>query len=213
MKKIDFDIAVEHPERPHFTVNSIDSDIGFLHIPKTAGRNLVKAIKDNNITGVSNLKHTPLMYLKEKLSDKFNTLRTFCFVRNPYERYYSACKHSNINVSDIEVLSDSIILGLVDGIEWYLLFDIKFIAHFFTQTHFIFNSDDTPLVNTIYRYEDIKTGIYDMKETYTIDIISSFIIQENLSSDWRTVLSEKTMRNIEKIYARDFELLNYPIEL
>lgn len=176
----------------------------FIHIPKTGGRYLLKTIKSKYKINYS--VHAPSFYIKRHRQNYSNRF-SFAIVRNPYERFLSACGHARIKVpADIEKVSNSIVNG---DVNWASRYDILHYEHFFTQKHFIVDLDsEEVLVDFIGKYEDFKSTINTLKQN-NLDISDIFELKENKSNDWKNVLTEQTKRNIEIIYKEDFEQFNY----
>ena len=65
-----------------------DSNTIFVHIPKTAGISIVKAIYGD----VSNEGHRSIYFYKKVFNKDFEDFFTFSFIRNPYDRLYSSYK-------------------------------------------------------------------------------------------------------------------------
>lgn len=184
------------------------TNIGFLHIPKTAGRTIGMALM-YNYPEINRFKHSTVTYVESLSPDLFIDSFIFCVVRNPYERFYSACIH-NIPNESFELLSSRIL----SDPEWCLSYtNMGHHEHFFSQMTYII--DDTGLIRVDYigRFEDLQNVIDTLAIDHDVDLRKVFKYKEPISSDWREVLTEKTKRNIEKIYAEDFKQLNYKMEV
>jgi hypothetical protein len=187
------------------TIRHIRKNI-FIHIPKTGGTYITNRFKHLGLL-FSDTVHTPACFIKKEYGDNYSKGISFTFVRNPYERFLSACKHNKVHLpSDIELLSELIVKGDID---WASKFSIFHYEHFFTQKHFITDFDNqTIIVDFIGKYETFKEDIFKLSKL-GIDLTSNFKIKKNVSSNWKDILTNKTKENIVKIYKEDFEILGY----
>ena len=186
-----------------------DASPTYIHIPKTAGRSFTKAVCDNPANSKLNYStHAPARLIIRH-HEFFKESFKFAVVRNPYERYYSACKHARIyDARGIEELSE---LQLSSNMDWSSNLDVMHYEHFFTQTHFVTANDNkTLLIDYTARYENLPELVEKLKE-HGIDVTRTFNIRENKSINWPELLTPKTKLNIAKLYKQDFELFNYDI--
>lgn len=186
-----------------FRTDSIDiNSIAFIHIPKTAGRYISKLLIESDIKFRKTL-HTPVRFLSKIKPKTF----TFAIVRNPYERFYSACKFGGYEDSKtIEDISNKLLYSR--GIDWISDYSLFHFEHFFTQKHFIIDFDGNIRIKHIGRYEEIEKTIEALKEK-GFDIEDRFELKPNTSSNWKEVLSKKTIENLNEIYREDFKEFKY----
>lgn len=176
----------------------------FIHIPKTGGMTFSKEFKIADLN-INNLLHTPARFIKERFPKIYGEEFTFAIIRNPYERFLSACRFNKVEDEDIEELSTMIRNG---DVNWCSDFSINHYEHFFTQKHFITDFDnETIIVDYIGRFEDLAKVVEVLKDN-NVDITNHFKIKETKSSSWESQLSEKTKENISYIYREDFKLFN-----
>lgn len=167
----------------------------YIHIPKTGGRYMRKILRIEKINH-SNPGHRTALYARGKIED-FENKFSFACVRNPYERFLSACVFNGLR--DFEKVSNQVIEGDVSA---------KHPVHFKTQKSFVTNKNGDIIIKYIGRFEKFNEFIEGLKER-GVDVTNSHEFEENKSSDWETRLTEKTKENIRKIYKEDFELFNY----
>lgn len=172
----------------------------FIHVPKTGGKYLTKLLNENGCL-VTKVVHTPSIKVKRMLGTQYDDRFSFAFVRNPMERFLSACNYNNI--SDYEGLSTSIIKNP----DWVSKYNVHNVEHFFTQSHFITDWEGNIIVDFLGRYENLKEDIERLK-LENIDL-SGYEVSEPLSKNYNTILTDKTRSNIRSIYKEDFELLKY----
>lgn len=184
-----------------------NSKTGFLHIPKTAGRTLNRLFIDM-LPDVNIFTHSTVQYIESIYPEIFIDSFIFCIVRNPYERFYSACRHAKLPLDAFHALT----VDLINDPEWNLKYpEMLHPEHFLSQFYYISDANGVIKVNYLGRYEALQEAINYLAIEKGLDVRSGFTLEAAESSDWATVLSEQTKRNIEIIYAKDFELLNYPM--
>lgn len=177
-----------------YRVNKIinNDDIVFIHIPRTGG-----TLLSINALNINSYSHTPIKLISQKIKGN----KTFCVVRNPYERFYSACKYANID--NIEAFTESIL----NSVDWIGDYDISHIEHFFTQCHFVLK-DGKVSIDYIFKYEYFDDNIKNLKSK-GVRFKEGFKYRVSKSSNWNQVLTDKTKRNIEIIYRDDFKQFDY----
>lgn len=169
----------------------------FIHIPKTGGRYLRKIIGDCNVN-VSYIGHRTAADSAKYIKDEFNERFTFACIRNPYERFLSACVFNKLQ--DFEDVS----IRLLNKDSKHS----KYQTHFSTQKSYVTDNSGKIIVDYIGRFEKFNEFIDGLKER-GVDVTSKHEYKECKSSDWETRLTEKTKENIRKVYKEDFELFEY----
>jgi len=171
----------------------------YIHIPKTGGRYMKKLLKKSGMKfAISG--HMSASEHKKIFGDEFNKRFTFACVRNPYERFLSACVYNDL--INFEDASNKLVN------EEY--FKLGFKKHFYTQKYFVTDEDGEILVDYIGRFEKFDEFIDGLKERDKhTNITSIHEFKEYKSFDWETRLTEKTKENIRKFYNEDFELFGY----
>lgn len=201
----------------------------FIHIPKTAGTSIEKALglnQDYNIPDskkiYGNLGHYELDHaLAEDIykmlgPDDYHKFYKFAFVRNPYDRlvsrYYHTCKYNDIRF-----------LGYCDSFE-------EFINKLYNKFQTINNEQHI----TVTQYLPQSKYIYKNGELM-VDFVGRF---ENLNDDWAKICSKlginkqlerhmssshpdyknyyqnKSLQNkVYEMYKEDFDNFNYNYEL
>jgi len=128
----------------------------FIHVPKTAGTSVVKAL-----FGVDS-RHVPCVEYEKANPRKFTQYFKFAFVRNPWSRLYSAytfLKRGGINEVD-QAWAASNLAG-IDSFEQFVLewLDAEAMTswvHFMPQHHFITDSSGKVAMDFIGRMENIN---------------------------------------------------------
>lgn len=190
--------------------------MNFIHIPKVAGSSFFKLLSaqtENRPIGYSDivtyLGHNRAVYAPHP---------TFCFIRNPYDRLVSAY---NYLIKDREsVYPDTfyrtVLLKYHDFKDF--VFHIEehnlnqFIWHIQPMSYYICDDDGKICVDYIFKIE-----LPELIDTFLHDIG----IEENLSSIFVNVyehepykqwMDSETKKEIERVYALDFEIFYYEKE-
>lgn len=181
----------------------------FIHIPKTAGISISKTIYDDNVIGHRSLKK----YKNINLKDYY----IFSFVRNPYDRIFSAynfLKKGGINDLDRD-FNDKYLNNLSNFEEFVLDFlnskSIYSYIHFIPQYEFLINSDNNfNNVDFIGKFENIEKDFYFIKNKLNIN---KKLKKENIFNlkhlnynDYYTIEMKEKIFNL---YKKDFLYFNY----
>ncbi len=182
----------------------------FIHIPKTAGMSLAQAIY-GDVVGSAHRKVSFFRYiLKKELDDYFK----FCFVRDPYDRLYSAYKFlekGGVNQHDKRAFDkflsryknfeDFVINGLSNKV-------MNEIIHLVPQIDFICDKKGKILVDYIGKFENLQIEIKTLSEKLNKEIILSHL-NLNKKKSFDKVFTDKMRKRVRKLYAKDFEILGY----
>ena len=123
----------------------------FVHIPKTAGISIIKAIYGD----VSKEGHRSIYFYKKLFDKDFEDFFTFSFIRNPYERLYSSYKflqNGGMNQHDKSAFQKYLSHYsdfedfVLNGLNSEIIFEI---IHFIPQSEFICNNDGKIIVDFI----------------------------------------------------------------
>lgn len=173
----------------------------YIHIPKNSGKYIRHNIKinlDNTIIKkfwgydeYFDYAHIPFM-MKDNFINFLNGeyINYYTYTRNPYHRIISAFFYKNVD-SNINNFKKFIKEKLIK-FDFNKNFN-KDIIHYYPQYMFICNHDFQ--INEV-KFEKLENNYYEIKEY-------------NLSN----FFDEDTIKIINKIYKKDFELFNYEIIL
>ena len=185
-----------------------DDDPVFIHIPKTGGSYLRRTLEKSGVRFIS-AAHKGASVLTTnhpRFGDiNFHGRFSFACVRNPYERFLSACRfgrHIGNYPVDFERKSVDLILGL----EGRRGSDRR--PHFQTQKSMVVDSDGEIIVKYIGRYEQFNEFIQGLAE-HGLDVTSLYEFKQHKSVDWESTLTEATKENIRELYEEDFTLFGY----
>ena len=188
-----------------------ESNTIFIHIPKTAGISLVNGIYGD----VSNEGHRKVDFYKKIFTKKFKEFFLFSFVRNPYDRLYSAFKFlqaGGMNIHDqnaykqhligFEDFEDFIFNGLNNKI-------VNEIVHFKLQSEFICNNSGEIIVDFVGKYENIDRDLSQLSMLINKDIFLPHLNKGKAKQKYDQIYTNEMKGIVYKIYRRDFEIFNY----
>ena len=183
----------------------------FIHIPKTAGISLVNGIYGD----VSNEGHRKVHFYKKIFGKKFKKFFVFSFVRNPYDRLYSAYKFlqtGGMNIHDKNAykqyligyknFEDFIFNGLNNQI-------VNEIVHFKLQSEFICNNYGEIIVDFVGKYENIDKDLSQLSKLINKDIFLPHLNKGKAKQKYDKIYTNEMKDIVYKMYRRDFEIFNY----
>ncbi len=186
------------------------SRIVFIHIPKTAGISLIKAIyNDINLPG-----HRSFFFYNTALNMKNEKYFCFSFVRNPFDRLYSAymfLKKGGINHID-RLIYETYLLKFNDfedfvlnGLDNKLIFKI---THFIPQHEFLCDRRGNIMVDFIGRFENLEDDVKSLSIKLKKDIRLNHY-NSNYKKDYKEVYTAKMVSKVKTIYYKDLKIFNY----
>ncbi|GED43142.1 sulfotransferase family 2 domain-containing protein [Cobetia marina] len=200
----------EFPYRKHFDRNKCI----FIHIPKAAGTSVLAALGKKGEKGRD---HVSWQTYKKADSKKFNNYFKFSFVRNPYDRAFSAyhyiLKGGNQGPEDSRVAASlAKYRGFDDFVEnglWQGAFRSHLLFH--SQSSFIMSADDRLMVDFLGHFETLDQDFKIVAEKLGID---SSIAHRN-KGDVRCRVAQESMASATReklaiLYAQDFANFGYP---
>ncbi|WP_199769996.1 sulfotransferase family 2 domain-containing protein [Helicobacter canadensis] len=189
----------------------------FIHIPKVAGTSIERVVFESSKWLVGHKK--AIDYIK-KDKDKFESLFSFAFVRNPFDRTVSAFHYlkgrsctlgdkrwADIHLKDYENFNDFAL-----ALENKTVRDkILSWMHFVPQYRFVCDENRSILVNFIGKFENIEKDFEVVKKQLKIN---RDLVHANSSSheSYKKYYNEQTYQIISEIYRNDFELFDYDLE-
>ena len=198
------------PYRPYM----VKKQCIFIHIPKVAGTSILSVLGHNK-----GRDHLPWYVYYTANPIRFERYYKFAFVRNPWERVYSAyCylrsggnKQSDLKLAKIlkqySTFNEFVVKGLGKGL---------FRNHlmFIPQSYFILGQNGVPVVNFLGRYERLQNDFEKICDRLEI---SSNLPQLNKSpqqiNDFREAYSStESIGIVEEIYKQDVKVFGYRFE-
>ena len=182
----------------------------FIHIPKTGGNSIYKALFSKESNG-----HIRWSQYQKKNRKKFQEFFKFAVVRNPWDRLVSAffyLKKGGMNSLDKKWAEDNI--------QEYKTFDefvkrwinqknIFSYAHFKPQSYWICDENNKIMVDFIARIETIDEDFLFLSNK--IDSKQESLKKLNSVSrlDYRKYYNDKTINIVKNVYKNDIELFGY----
>ena len=206
--KIKVFFGVEEKEINPILSIFLDKKCVFFHIPKTAGISI-----SNSLFGDIKWGHRNVDFYKSHYGEKvFNSLYKFCFVRNPYERLFSAytfLKEGGINNQDLE-FSNSYLQEFASFDEFVLKGlekeEIMNWVHFKPQYTFVCDENDNIVMDFVGKMENLNADFNAVCKHLNIE---SELQKLNMSATKKNDFSEEVKTMIKLKYQKDFNLF-YP---
>ncbi len=187
----------------------------FIHIPKTAGISLSKTLFGNLGPGHISIKKYQIIYSKEEFLNYFK----FTFVRNPWERVFSAYSFlKNGGMNEIDEKWAAINLKAFDNFEEFIkigLFkrNIRRHLHFKPQYKFLLTPYNKKiLVDFIGFFENIENDFKYIKNKLSMDA-DVYLKHENKSGNrkhnYKDYYTNEMKDIVAHIYKKDIEIFGY----
>ena len=182
----------------------------FIHIPKTAGLSVVKAIYGDVSGGV----HRTISFYKHVLAKDLSDYFTYTFIRNPYDRLYSAYKFlekGGMNQCDRQAFEihlkrySNFQDFVLNGLNKKMMRDIM---HFIPQTDFICDKKGRVLVNYIGKFENLQIDFKTLSDKLNKEIVLPHL-NLNKKESFDKIFTVEMRKIVRKLYAKDFEILGY----
>lgn len=181
----------------------------FIHIPKAAGLSLNYSLFNNKGGGHRFILDYSLIFSKSK----FDNYYKFSFVRNPYDRLFSAFRFlksggissydktwSVVNLSNVSSFEDFVL-------NWLSKDKLHSIIHFYPQYEFVCDINGEIIVDKIFYFETIDKDFNTLCSILGINNNLNFHNKTN--SNIKEFYSEKMKEKVFLLYQKDFELFNY----
>ncbi|QEC69079.1 sulfotransferase family protein [Panacibacter ginsenosidivorans] len=213
------------PPRKAYVAGNINYDHHyiFIHIPKNAGTSVYKALSFSNST------HAEAKQYKQMLGKSYEDFFSFCFVRNPFDRFISTYNyarleesyyHSSIDPSktkfgkhlDYDILKDASLEEAVDLLLEGKLIHDKAWNHWKPQVQWILDEDEKVIVDYIGRLENIQTDFSYICNKLQLPVHNSLPalnVSEAKKKDYRDLINPGMRAKLEHYYRKDLEILEY----
>ena len=186
----------------------------FLHVPKTGGTALVKAL---------DLEHTGYHDGWWDYPGETKDYCTFAVVREPLARFVSQYNYAMSQETvwhkqgtqheypDLQALREMTLLEVVDDLRKPLQKRLLKECGWWTQSQFIFNHQEDLQCDYLLRYEELEADLAVMLRRQNLKPIS--IPPSNVSQKTITrgdlLVNKQFLERFVSVYDRDFELLGY----
>lgn len=186
----------------------------FIHIPKVAGTSILDFLGKNK--GGRN--HLPWYVYYTANTYKFNQYFKFSFVRNPWDRIYSAYtylvlggnKHGDMNIANeirsYQNFDHFVIEGLGTG---------RYRNHllFIPQSEFILGPKGDLVVDFLGYYEQLEEDFYRIRLITGKKLGLPQLNKTEKKNNFKDVyLSQESINIIEQIYRQDVKIFKYSFE-
>ena len=182
----------------------------FIHIPKTAGISIAKAIfGDVSLEG-----HRSIFFYQKVFEKEYTDFFTFTFVRNPWDRLYSSYKFlekGGINIHDKNAYEMYLSQYhdfedfVLNGLDNKLIYEI---THFIPQSEFICNPKGEVLVDFLGKFENLEYDIKKLSEKINKEVVIEHH-NKNKKKPYIDVYTNQMKLKVEEIYQRDIDIFKY----
>ena len=182
----------------------------FIHIPKTAGVSLIKAIYgDVSLSG-----HRSFYFNSIALGVKKDEYFSFSFVRNPFDRLYSSymyLKNGGMNIHDKLAFNtyfskfNDFEDFILNGLSKKLIYQI---THFIPQHEYLCDKRGSILVDFVGRFENIDNDILLLSKKLKKDIKLNHH-NYNKKLDYKEVYTDEMIDKVYQIYQTDIDIFKY----
>lgn len=188
----------------------VDRRFVFVHIPKTAGKSVRKAIYGK----ADGACHASLPVLLQQLPGERDDYFVFAFVRNPWDRLYSTYRYlsrggnqqrEDLHFANTELAACGDFRGFV--MEWLRADRLEDYPHLIPQRRFLGPGDDFG-VDLVGRFEQIEA---DFERIASQIGVAPTLGMENASppADYRDAYDDDTRAKVGQLYLEDVEAFNY----
>tara|TARA_B100000945_G_C20384911_1_gene599188 strand:+ start:682 stop:1353 length:672 start_codon:yes stop_codon:yes gene_type:complete len=182
----------------------------FIHIPKTAGVSLIKAIYGN----VTFSGHRSFYFNNIALNIQDEKYFSFAFVRNPFDRLYSAymfLQKGGINHDDKLAFSSHMLKFqdfedfVLNGLDEKLIYKV---IHLIPQYDYLCDRKGNILVDFVGRFENLEYDIIMLSDRLNKKIELSHY-NYNKKKNYVEVYTEPMIEKVYKIYQKDIDIFEY----
>lgn len=188
----------------------------FIHIPKTAGTSVLRALgvkrKGRN--------HMPWYVYRNANPRRFNSYFKFCFVRNPWDRAYSAYRYlinGGNGTHDLELADSVRAFGsfdkfVMDGLAQGMF---RSLPLFLPQSNFVLGHNDHLKVDFVGRFENFENDIRQVTGRLHLKSTVPHLnrsMHNNKHSYQEAYHSAEAIEAIEAIYIQDINTFDYAFD-
>lgn len=178
----------------------------FIHIPKTSGSSLYDLIQKNPFCNIEYESH---------FVTSNELIKLFAFVRNPYDRVvsmYFYLIHEDRMGTPLDAAYRHIILRYASFREFVLSIDkdnlLDFIVHLKPMWLWVLNENGV-IIPKIFKVEEPEKIDAFLAENGISNWINSPRLRKSEHEPYETYLDAEVIAEINRLYAKDFELFNY----
>lgn len=181
----------------------------FIHLPKTAGTSVSKAL------GLPSSRHVPAEAYRIANPGKFARFFKFAFVRNPYDRLvssYTFLNNGGMNEDDARFAKHH--LQPYESFEHFVLeglarhSEVQYWVHFRPQSNFICDSKGKNLMDFTGRFEQISED-YSVIANRLGKARDLPVTNQSRRGDYREAYSPELIDIVSRLYAEDLKTFGY----
>ncbi len=181
----------------------------FVHIPKTAGLSVVESVFGTHGG------HRSAAYYRKIFDKEFEQYFKFTFVRNPWDRLYSAYRFleaGGLNKHDKQAFE--IHLAKCKSFEDFVInwLDEKMIfkiIHFFPQSYFIVDDKGKSLVDYIGRFENLQKDYQHIVQQLGLEVSLPHVNKSNRKDSYQFIYTKEMEEKVARIYQEDISRFSY----
>jgi chondroitin 4-sulfotransferase 11 len=182
----------------------------FIHIPKSAGRSVVRGLFD-----VKSVEHAPADWYQKLDPEKYQRYFKFTFVRNPWDRLVSAYTYlaaGGANSSEEDSLWSNFI-NQFDSFdefvcEWISSENVMRNALLTPQTVFLKDQFGQLSMDFIGRFETLETDFSSVADRLGLDSTLPHLNKSN-PAHYRSYYSDRSREIVAEVYAEDIDCFSY----
>lgn len=184
----------------------------FVHIPKSAGISVGYSLYGRKTGDHRTIADYKLCLTRSEFASFFK----FTFVRNPWDRLFSAYSHmkrGGRNQHDFD-WSQKYLSGynsFDDFVsDWVNEDNVRLGLHFRPQYEFLCSKGSTPEVDRICRFENIAKDYEDVRRKLGVGTeLATHNATSSEKKDYRSYYNRKTIAIVESVYRQDIETFGY----
>lgn len=182
----------------------------FIHIPKTAGTSLVRTLFDTDS------RHLRYREYEKANPQKFARYFKFTFVRNPWDRLYSAfsfLKKGGMHEADRRWAEENLSSyadfdNFVKG--WVNPENVWSCIHFYPQHYFICDDQLNLKMDFVGRFESLKDDFMIVQQRLCLPVKSLPIINASAKKNaYIQHYNDETRKIVSETYAEDIKMFSY----
>ncbi|MBM7333635.1 sulfotransferase family 2 domain-containing protein [Alloalcanivorax marinus] len=196
------------PYRPYLNKNKCI----FIHIPKSAGSSILDRLGKK---GKMNRDHLPWYIYQKANPIKFKRFFKFSFVRNPWDRAYSAFSYLRGGGNGASDLKLQALLDRFDGYDDFLINGLNkglLRNHilFIPQSFFVLDANQNPMVDFLGRYENLEEDYKKIAEKLSLQTDLPYFNRTREKK--QKYQCSESINIIANIYAQDVDVFQYNYE-
>lgn len=187
----------------------------FIHIPKAGGISTIKSLYGEKANGFGHPTYERFLHLYGKKC--FDEYFKFTFVRNPWDRLFSAynfLKKGGMNHMDQQFCDD--VLSSYDTfeqfiMEWVNRENIETWVHFIPQYHYVYDKNQNLFVDFVGRFEQFESDFEHIRTKLNTGVSLQHLnkTKDKKERSYREAYTPEMAEKVAKVYKEDIELFGY----